>query len=328
MTSYHVYYNDRLGGEAIQEGFSWPGFLLTWIWAFDKRLWKTGIGLLLLQSALIGLFYAGRVADAPLWVVGALLVDLLSRVFVGLQGSYWRENSMDRRGFIFEATVQAETARAAIGRTELAGATAPALGSPGIAWRTPGALLAVVAAALVLAILGAVWSALREPEPVARRSADGPATLGTALDGPAAGMPDPVEPAGGQDAARPTQRDSRQPAPSLARSRPERVSNGTPPTTRAPAPVESNPPAAATAPAGGTSAPPDTAADQSTSRQAGEAAAGDRSPAAMEAAWIRHYRPTANCVDPADWDTYVECTNQMIRAREAFEQKWAAGQLP
>lgn len=88
MTTYHVYVSARQGGEAIREGFSWPGFLLTWIWAFDKRLWKTGLGLLFMQLALIGLVYAGRVNDAPRWVIAALLVDSLSRLFVGLQGSY------------------------------------------------------------------------------------------------------------------------------------------------------------------------------------------------------------------------------------------------
>lgn len=42
------------------------------------------------------------------------------------------------------------------------------------------------------------------------------------------------------------------------------------------------------------------------------------SPAEIEAAWARHYKPAAKCIEPADWDTYVECVNTMMREREAF----------
>jgi hypothetical protein len=47
------------------------------------------------------------------------------------------------------------------------------------------------------------------------------------------------------------------------------------------------------------------------------------SPAEIEAAWSRHYKPAPKCVEPADWDTYVECINTMMRQHDAFVTKYS-----
>lgn len=225
---------------------------------------------------------------------------------------------MDRRGFAFEASVQAATAGAAIERA-LPGGAAATLAPQDIAWRMPRALPGLVGAALVLAILGAVWSWLREPEPVAGRPTDGPANIAE---------PAVAGPAGEQGLASSALRGGQQPAPDIARSPPERPPGWTLPPTRAPTGPEMNRPVTNAAPGGQVSATPgDTSSGRSMPPPAGGDAGGDRSQAAMESAWLRYFQPSANCVNPADWDTYVECTNQEIRERQAFEQKWSAGQL-
>ena len=47
------------------------------------------------------------------------------------------------------------------------------------------------------------------------------------------------------------------------------------------------------------------------------------SPAEIEAAWSRHYKPAPKCVEPAEWDTYVECINTMMRQHDAFVTKYS-----
>ena len=308
MTKHHVYIHDRHGTEAIKEGFSWPGFLLTWMWAFDKHLWRTGAGLLVVQLGVVGVVYAGRAAEAPLWTIAAVLVDLLCRAFVGQFGNYWRENSMDSRGFVFEGTTQAATPAEARGRVLGAAHIGDSAG-PGLArFRAPAAILATV---LLVAIVSALWPDRDAPAPAAQRPDAEPAI---------------AEPAARPEAARPEQEAS---APPVGPLRP--LDRSLPRSTPA---VVSRPPTSLSRPAAGNPAP-QSASTGTPAPPSGAAPAGavgpvpviDRSPAAKEAAWHRYFRPSANCSDPPDWDAYVECANQQIRARAAFDQKWAAGQL-
>jgi len=41
-------------------------------------------------------------------------------------------------------------------------------------------------------------------------------------------------------------------------------------------------------------------------------------------AWAAFYSPPASCEHPIDWRTQVECGNQYMRAKKAFQEKWAA----
>ncbi len=40
-------------------------------------------------------------------------------------------------------------------------------------------------------------------------------------------------------------------------------------------------------------------------------------------AWAAAYVSPAACEHPADWNAQVECGNQYMRAKQAFERKWA-----
>jgi hypothetical protein len=41
-----------------------------------------------------------------------------------------------------------------------------------------------------------------------------------------------------------------------------------------------------------------------------------------QAAWVAFYQTPANCEQPAAWADQVECGNQYIRAKRAFEKVW------
>jgi hypothetical protein len=370
MATYHVYVHERLPDEAIRDGFSWPGFVLGWFWALRKRLYKVGVSCLVAEIVLVGGFFLAQAAHATLWALGALLAAVLVRAFIGLRGTYWRENSMGWRGFQFAESVQAEDPELAIARAlrvsrtstttihAAAGGTdgssgagvsgtartsgvggaekaatisemdfeklglAPAsqarsgesqldagngtagraIGGMGrAAGRKPGKkVLAFAAAALVLVIAGGlvIWSQVGRHEvatpPFDEAADDEGATVATAAEASATVVDAQSQP--GAAAA---------PAPPAG--------TGPLPVTGAPAAAGSQAAANATQ---GKPAPP-----------AGPPAIRDRSPAAKAAAWDRYYRQPSNCVNPKDWDAYVECVNQRIRARDAFEQKWRSGEL-
>lgn len=42
-----------------------------------------------------------------------------------------------------------------------------------------------------------------------------------------------------------------------------------------------------------------------------------------ELAWLTFYSAPASCEHPADWAAQVECGNQYMRAKKAFEKRWA-----
>jgi len=43
-----------------------------------------------------------------------------------------------------------------------------------------------------------------------------------------------------------------------------------------------------------------------------------------EAAWLAYYKAPASCEHPPAWADQVECGNQYMRAKKAFEQQWQA----
>ena len=113
MQKYNVYKHPILGYEAIKQGFSWPGFLFTWIWAFVKKLWiiavvllfaafiANGIGFSLAENGTVGAFFG-------------LIATFIPMAIAGVKGNEWREKSMLTRGYEHECTVMAESSDGAL----------------------------------------------------------------------------------------------------------------------------------------------------------------------------------------------------------------------
>lgn len=111
---YSIYSHPTLGYEAVKNGFSWPAFFFTWIWAFIKKLWGHGIVLMVVLTILI---VAESVFELMENIGGVLIICVLAIgafLFVGFNGNTWLTRSMARRGFEFVAGSMAKTPDAAI----------------------------------------------------------------------------------------------------------------------------------------------------------------------------------------------------------------------
>ena len=88
--------------EAVKQGWSWPGFFFSPIWAMVKKMWLLG------SLTLIGeiVIYAAFDSPGRLFSFADLLSIGISVVF-GIQGNEWRESSLLSRGFKFVRTVTA-----------------------------------------------------------------------------------------------------------------------------------------------------------------------------------------------------------------------------
>lgn len=100
--------------EAVKQGWSWPGFFFTIIWAFFKRMWMLGGILVFAEFVLPYLIgakegeFLGNLIEFILW-----LVNLIMPFVFGANGNHWREQNLLRRGYECRVAVTAATAEGA-----------------------------------------------------------------------------------------------------------------------------------------------------------------------------------------------------------------------
>ena len=95
---------------AVKRGFSWPGFLFTWIWAFSRGLLVEG-SVILSVGILISLFRVVLLFSNPLL---ASLAGLFVLVVVGVRGNSWRVRKLEKSGYEFVGLVEAPSSTAAL----------------------------------------------------------------------------------------------------------------------------------------------------------------------------------------------------------------------
>lgn len=103
MKQYKVYKHPSGTTEAVKQGWSWPGFFFSFIWAMVKKMWSLGVGLL------IGFFVFGLINEALINIVA-----IIANIIFGINGNLWREDNLASRGFEQVDTVTAANPEGAI----------------------------------------------------------------------------------------------------------------------------------------------------------------------------------------------------------------------
>jgi hypothetical protein len=95
---------------AVKRGFSWPGFLFSWIWAFSRGLWLHGAIIIAIGLAIgfVDLIFFG----ASRWL--AELLVLILNIVVGVRGNSWRSRKLERNGYEFTALIEARSPASAV----------------------------------------------------------------------------------------------------------------------------------------------------------------------------------------------------------------------
>jgi hypothetical protein len=78
----------------VKEGFSWPAYLFTILWALVKGMWVTAILLFLVQACLSGAAMSFRAAPQA-----SALASLALLFLIGAFGNDLRRFELSRRGF-------------------------------------------------------------------------------------------------------------------------------------------------------------------------------------------------------------------------------------
>ena len=80
----------------LAEGFSWPAFVLAPLWLLYHRLWLALVTWIVLEVA----FFFLVLPHVSGWIAAA--VDILARLFLGLEGNRMRQNEGARRASLVE----------------------------------------------------------------------------------------------------------------------------------------------------------------------------------------------------------------------------------
>ena len=114
MTYFDVYQgaDNPAHVEVVKQGFSWPGFFFTWIWALVKQMPRYGIILLGVDTVL---FVAGYFAPEESLAAGLLgLIHFPVGIVVGAYGNQWRRTELEQRGFTQATTLGAKDSEQAL----------------------------------------------------------------------------------------------------------------------------------------------------------------------------------------------------------------------
>lgn len=103
MKNYDVYKSPLGEIEAVKNGWSWPGFVFLWMWAFVKGLYGVGVGILI-ASIILGLLHT---------VIGIISTILFS-LWLGSSGNKLRIQNLRKRGYESVLTLAADTPEGAI----------------------------------------------------------------------------------------------------------------------------------------------------------------------------------------------------------------------
>ncbi|MDA1378758.1 DUF2628 domain-containing protein [Plesiomonas shigelloides subsp. oncorhynchi] len=90
MKQYKIFRNASGQVEAVKQGWPWPAFFFSVIWAIAKRLWIIAIWAILIVMA-IGTFLSLNVGYEYSYEI-TNIISLLVYVVFGVYGNRWREN--------------------------------------------------------------------------------------------------------------------------------------------------------------------------------------------------------------------------------------------
>ena len=112
MKQFKIYVNPQGYYEAVKQGWSWPAFFFSFIWAMVKKMWGLGVSVFIgffVFGFIVGVSESGAGGDALINIV-----SIIANIIFGINGNKWRENNLSKRGYEYKDTVTAANTEAAV----------------------------------------------------------------------------------------------------------------------------------------------------------------------------------------------------------------------
>jgi hypothetical protein len=120
MRRFDIYEDvDRDSIDAVKQGFSWPAFFFSWLWAFAKGLPLHGAALLAVWALVLT---GSRLFDGSTLEDALRAVPLAAALWAGAFGNDWRRSSLEGGGAAKTGWIEASSARQAIRERDAADA--------------------------------------------------------------------------------------------------------------------------------------------------------------------------------------------------------------
>lgn len=123
MKQYKIFEKPAGRREAVKQGWSWPAFFFSFIWAFAKKMYAAGA--LLLAVGILSGFLSHKVDE--LFAMGDKsarsmdhlwhLAQWVLMVVLGVNGNELRERNLKARGYELRGAVAANTAAEALAKS-------------------------------------------------------------------------------------------------------------------------------------------------------------------------------------------------------------------
>lgn len=112
IKQYKIFQHQDGTVKAVKQGWSWPAFFFSFIWAILKKMYLTGIALFFLSfllGTIVGHLNLGQKGDTMINIISIAI-----SIIFGLKGNEWWEAMLYRRGFEAKALLEAVTPQAAL----------------------------------------------------------------------------------------------------------------------------------------------------------------------------------------------------------------------
>ena len=114
MKKFDIYFHSSVGYQAVKQGFSWPAFFFTWIWAFYHRLVGSGLAILSVTFFFLPFAYIYNNEGNTGAALILLLINLGFVILFGEQGNNWISQNLLHKGFNFVKKISASSTQNAV----------------------------------------------------------------------------------------------------------------------------------------------------------------------------------------------------------------------
>ena len=108
MKQYKIFQDSSGNREAVKQGWSWPAFFFSFIWAFAKKQWVLGVAFIigaLVFGSIVGAVGAVGGGEGPDALIN--IASIVISIVFGMNGNSWREKNLVARGYEQTDTVTA-----------------------------------------------------------------------------------------------------------------------------------------------------------------------------------------------------------------------------
>lgn len=118
MKKFDVYRNPAGEYTAVKQGYCWPAFFFTWIWAFVSKLWFEGATLfIIIWATYVAQNFGENLTDPVMkWILilGPFVIGLSIMYYTGRHGNRWRRDMLASQDYEHIGAVEADTKNEAI----------------------------------------------------------------------------------------------------------------------------------------------------------------------------------------------------------------------